>query len=71
MREGVGERRFGTVAVEKGCATLEQIIEAMNIQIQEDIEKGEHRLLGMILVDMGVMNVAQVKEVLLTMGVPI
>jgi hypothetical protein len=65
------ERRFGAVAVEMGFITIEQFLQAMNIQIQEDIETGEHRLLGMILVDMGAMTTKQVKEVLMAMGVPL
>jgi hypothetical protein len=65
------DRRFGTVAVEMGFVTLDQVLTAMNIQVREDIETGEHRLLGMILVEMGFMKASQVKEVLLAMGVPV
>ena len=65
------DRRFGTVAVEMGFVTLDQVLTAMNIQVREDIEDGEHRLLGTILVEMGVMKASQVKEVLLAMGVPV
>jgi hypothetical protein len=65
------DRRFGTVAVEMGFVTLDQVLTAMNIQVRDNIENGEHRLLGTILVEMGVMKVSQVKEVLLAMGVPL
>ncbi len=34
------------------------------IQIKEDVEKGEHRLIGAILIQMGVMNTSQVNDVL-------
>ena len=71
MPELTKDRRFGTVAVERGFVTLDQVLNAMNIQIREDIEKGEHRLIGMILVEMGAMKASQVKEVLLAMGVPL
>ena len=52
------DRRFGTVAVEMGFVTLDQVLTAMNIQVREDIENEEHRLLGTILVEMGVMQVS-------------
>jgi hypothetical protein len=65
------DKRFGTVAVEMGFITKEQLLQAMDIQIQEDIETGDHRLIGMILVEIGAMtDRKQVKEVLLAMGVP-
>ncbi len=65
------DRRFGTVAVEMGSIILDQVLTAMNTQVREDIENGEHRLVGTILVETGVMKVPQVKEVLLAMGVPV
>jgi hypothetical protein len=58
------EKRFGVIAVEKGFVTADQVVEAMRIQIKEDVEKGKHRLIGVILVGMGVMNTSQVDEVL-------
>jgi len=64
-----GEKRFGTVAVEMGIISTEQVLHAMNIQIKEDIEIGEHRLIGTILVEMSAMTRKQVEEVLLAMGV--
>ena len=65
------ERRFGAVAVEKGFITAEQIIDAMKIQILEDLDKGEHRLIGRILLEGGLMTVAQVQEVIEAMGIPV
>jgi len=58
------KKRFGFIAVEKGLITLDQLIEAMKIQVREDLEKTKHRLIGEILVDMGFMNPSQVDEVL-------
>ncbi len=58
------EMRFGTIAVEKGFVTADQVIEAMNIQILEDIEKQEHRLIGSILLDQGIITISQIDEVL-------
>jgi len=70
MVETQREKRFGTVAVEMGFITKEQLLQAMDIQIQEDIETEEHRLIGTILVEMGAMTRKQVREVLIAMGVP-
>ena len=58
------EMRFGTIAVKKGFVTTDQVIEAMNIQILEDMEKREHRLIGSILLDQGILNISQIDEVL-------
>jgi hypothetical protein len=71
MAEIQKKKRFGSVAVEMGFITIEQLLHAMNVQIKEDIETGEHRLIGTILVEMGAMTMKQVKEVLLAMGVPL
>jgi hypothetical protein len=51
------------IAVEKGFVTAEQVIEAMNIQILEDMEKREHRLIGTILLDQGILTISQIDEV--------
>ena len=32
------EKRFGTVAMEKGFTTKEQILEAMRLQVEEDLD---------------------------------
>jgi hypothetical protein len=58
------EKRFGDVAVAKKYITLKQLIEAMTIQVQEEAKSGEHRLLGEILIGMGIMNASQVNKVL-------
>ena len=64
------EKRFGTVAAEKGFITKDELIEAMNIQVKEDIEGKKHRLIGTILFDQGVITLQQVDEVLKSMGIP-
>ncbi len=71
MVETQREKRFGTVAVEMGFITAEQVLHAMNIQIKENMEIGKHRLIGTILMEMGAMTRKQVKEVLLAMGIPL
>ena len=68
MEAGHLERRFGVLAVDKGFITADQVIEALRIQVMEDIGKGEHRLIGRILLEQGLITLAQVDEVLDTMG---
>ena len=63
------EKRFGVVAVQKGFITPDQLFKALKVQVQDDLEKGDHRLLGEILFDEGVMTWTQVGEVLETLGV--
>jgi hypothetical protein len=62
------EKRFGTIAVEKGFITAEQLIEAMEIQIFEELEGKKRNLIGIILEDKASMTITQVNEVLETMG---
>ena len=62
-----GEIRFGNIAISKGFITGEQLVNAINKQIKMEVENGEHRLLGEILVDMGSMKETQVKKVLKVM----
>ncbi len=63
------EKRFGGVAVQKGFIAPDQLFKALKVQVQDDLEKGNHRLLGEILCDEGVMTWAQIGEVLETLGV--
>ncbi|MCK4789944.1 MAG: hypothetical protein KAV87_39755 [Desulfobacteraceae bacterium] len=56
--------RFGIVALEKGFITSRQLGKAVNTQLSDDLERGKHRLIGEILLDMGLMTVSQVEEVL-------
>ncbi len=62
------EKRFGIVAVEKGLITSDDLIEALKIQVMEDLEKGQHRLLGRILLDQGQITIQEIDEVLASMG---
>jgi hypothetical protein len=63
------EKRFGVIAVEKGYITADQLFEAMMIQLKENLDGWEHRLLGKILFDLGYMSSDQIREVLDEMGV--
>lgn len=55
---------FGAMAVERGFITTGQLGKAVSVQMKLDLERGIHRLLGEILVEMGFMTVSQVDEVL-------
>ena len=58
------EKRFGIIALGKGFISLKQLIDAMKVQVEEDVEQGKHRLIGQILIDMGAMDTPKVMEVL-------
>ena len=58
------EKRFGAIAVEQGFITLEQLLEAMKVQVTEDIEHKKHRPIGQILFELGYMTDSQIEEVL-------
>ncbi|MDA8123887.1 MAG: hypothetical protein M0009_01685 [Deltaproteobacteria bacterium] len=58
------EKRFGITAVEKGLITADDLVKGLTIQVEEDIRKIPHRLLGEIFFEMGLMTSAQVEEVL-------
>ena len=62
------DRRFGVSAFEKGFVTADQVIEALRIQVMEDIEKGKHRLIGLILLEQGLITLSQIEDVLASMG---
>ncbi len=62
------EKRFGVLAVENGLITANQVIEALRIQVMEDIKKGKHRLIGRILLEQGLLTLPQIDDVLRSMG---
>ena len=61
--------RFGFVAVKKGFVTPDQVAGALEIQIKENVSIKKHRRIGNILVEMGLMNIDEVREVLDDMSV--
>ena len=63
------DKRFGTVAIEKGFVEPEHIFEAMEIQILENLEGTEHRLIGQILWEKGYITTKQIDEVVKSMGI--
>ena len=62
------QKRFGTIAVDKGFIDEEQFVRALEIQANENVTEGKHRLLGQIFVDEGLLTEAQVDEILETMS---
>jgi hypothetical protein len=62
------EKRFGILAVEKGFITPEILIEALRIQVLDDVEKGRHRLLGRILLEQGHLDLDQIEVILKELG---
>ena len=61
-------KRFGTIAVDKGFISENQLIKALELQAKENIKEGKHRLLGQIFLDEGLLTEAQVDEILETMS---
>jgi len=64
------EIRFGLVAIRQGFVTADQVVEALRIQIEEDLSTGKHRRIGTILLDQRLMALSQINEVLDVLGVP-
>ncbi len=62
------EKRFGLIAVEKGYINPDHLIEALKTQVVEDMEKGEHRLIGRILLEQGLLTAVQIDEILDILG---
>ena len=60
------EKRFGLIAVEKGYVNPDHLIEALKTQVIEDMEKGEHRLIGRILLEQGLLTT--IDEILDVLG---
>ena len=58
------EIRFGATAVKKGFVTTDDILNALSVQVHEDLASGEHRPLGTILLDQNLITATQLKEVL-------
>ena len=57
-------KRFGTIAVDKGYISKEQLLEALEIQADENIGEGKHRLIGQILLDKNYITEVQIEEIL-------
>ncbi len=62
------EKRFGVIAIEEGYVTAEQFVEALKVQVMDDINEGKHRLIGRILMEQGIMTLKQIDAVLEVIG---
>ncbi len=62
------EMRFGHIAVQEGFITIDQLLAALKVQVEDDLAEDPHRLLGRILCEQGAMTWAQVGEVLIILG---
>ncbi len=60
-------KRFGQIAVEKGYITKEELCQALNIQIEENLHGRKHRLLGRILLELGLIDMQKMEDVLTEM----
>ena len=54
------ETRFGVVAARKGFVTLGQVVDAFRIQVEENFYTEEHRHIGQILLDQGLITQSQI-----------
>jgi len=67
MEIELSEKRFGVTAVKKGYITSDQLIEALAVQVAEDISTGNHDLIGRILFEQGLLTRERIDEVLSAM----
>ena len=61
------EKRFGIIAIEKGFISPEDLIEALKVQVSEEIEIGKHRFFGGILLHHDKITARQVDDVVKTL----
>ena len=69
MSESKLDKRCGAMAIDKGFITLENLLEAIEIQIHENMDGSDHRLIGQILWEKGYITSEQINEVLASMGI--
>ena len=62
------EKRFGTIAVEKEFITVDQLMEALETQVRENLAGVKHRIIGRILYDMGFLTLPQIEQIMSSMG---
>lgn len=55
--------RFGSIAIQKGFISKDQFLEAMDIQIEMELEGADPKLIGSVLCEMGYITEEQVDEV--------
>jgi hypothetical protein len=57
-------KRFGSIAITKGFITKDQFVEAMGVQIENELEGVKPKAIGTILLSMEYMTRDQIEEVL-------
>ena len=67
MTVEVQEKRFGVIAVGKGFVTKEQLLEALTIQVEEDLSGKPHTLIGNILMKLGYLTHEELDDILATL----
>ena len=68
---GAGTRqRFGQTAVRKGYVTQQQVDEALAQQKNLATQGAPHKLIGMIMLEMGALGTTELIDVLREMNVP-
>ncbi len=69
QKENIGAycSRFGIIAVELGFISREQLMQALDEQVGDDLNRRSHRVLGAICFDRGWMTPQQIDIVLNTM----
>ena len=58
------EKQFGILAIQKGFISQDKLMQALNIQVNEDMEGLKHRLIGEILLDIDYITAGQIQEIL-------
>ena len=58
------EKQFGIIAIEKGFITADNLVEALRIQVDEELRSKKHRLIGEILMENDNMTADQIQETL-------
>ena len=61
--------RFGALSVTKGFITPEQLVEALKIQVNENLNQSKHRIIGEILREKEYITTAQINAVLKSMDI--
>ena len=68
--DGHLKKRFGAIAIQSRFVTKDQMIEAMTVQIEDETEGMQPKLIGSILQQAGFMTLEQVDQVIETMDRP-
>ena len=58
------DMRFGSLAVEKGFITIDQLVAMRNSQFMTSMVEGSCKSIGMLLLEEGIIDMGQVSEVM-------